>query len=149
MVTADKLDWLRTLNKSEIDAHRQAVDPDVLEREIARYDAKDAAEVSRRIRATAGRDAAVDEIVRLYREALAEHAGKGRYDEDGVWRAGAYLYVSGLRLMRLAWRLDRRYGPIKYHYVLPAYQRVKRLLRPKVRIKADREVPYESWARHG
>jgi hypothetical protein len=48
------------------------LDPQVILAEIGRYNAADAAEVSRRIRASAGLDAQVDQLVALYREVLAE-----------------------------------------------------------------------------
>ena len=51
---------------------RRPLDPQVILDEIRRYDAADAAEVSRRIRASAGLDAQVDQLVALYREVLAE-----------------------------------------------------------------------------
>jgi len=72
MVTTANLDRLRPLNFG-IRTLRDAVDPAALASRIAEYDAADAAEVSRRIRAAAGRDALVDEIVDLYREVLREH----------------------------------------------------------------------------
>jgi hypothetical protein len=49
MVTTHEVDQLRLVNFG-VRALRGDVDPDVLEREIARYDPQDAAEVSRRIR---------------------------------------------------------------------------------------------------
>lgn len=126
MVTTGELDRLRLLG---VRALCQPVDPQVLAVEIARYDPQDAAEVSRRIRATAGRDGAVDEILALYQEVLAEHVSRGGHGANAEWRAGAYINLLGWRLLRLAWRLDRRYGPMKYRVVLPASQRIKRLLR--------------------
>ena len=51
---------------------RRPLDPQVILAEIRRYDAADAAEVSRRIRASAGLDAQVDQLVALYCEVLAE-----------------------------------------------------------------------------
>src|SRR5205823_6390907 len=79
MVTTAALDRLRALNFG-IRTLREPLVPEVLAREIARYDPADAAQVSRRIRAEAGREAAVDEIVGVYGEILAEHA---RHSEDG------------------------------------------------------------------
>jgi glycosyltransferase involved in cell wall biosynthesis len=118
MVTTGELDRLRALG---IHALCQPVDPQVLALEIARYDSQDATEVSRRIRATAGRDGAVDEILALYQEVLAEHVSRGGNDANAGWRAAAYINL-------LEWRLHRRYGPIKYRVVLPAYRRVLSVL---------------------
>ena len=56
-------------------ALREKVAADVLEKEIARYDPRDAATVSQRIRSTAGRDAAIDQIIELYQEVVREFAG--------------------------------------------------------------------------
>jgi len=64
----------------------------VLTREIARYDARDAAEVSKHIRAAAGREQAVDEIVALYHEVLTEYRGAFPRDAQAEARAtAAYL----------------------------------------------------------
>jgi hypothetical protein len=127
MVTSGELDRLRPLNFGRR-ALSRPVDPEVVGREIARYDAEDAAEVSRRIRATAGRDAVVDEIATLYQEVLAEHAGRGGRDRAAGSRAAAYLQVLAWQVLRLGWRLDRRYGPVKYRVVLPASQRIRSML---------------------
>jgi len=58
-------------------------------KEIARYDAVDAAEVSRRMRSSAGIDATVDEIIALYGEILAEYAGANAVDAEAEGRAAA------------------------------------------------------------
>jgi len=191
MVTTNNLDRLRPLNFG-IRALREAVSAEALAREIARYDANDAAEVSRRIRATAGRDAVIDELVSIYQEVLAESAGQpndaiAEYhaasaylraqaprlkERDGLWIAyqaiqkerdrlqterdriqaeravlRAELAASNeqvgiqhqqssatqaeLERMRntLGWRLLNRYGPVKHRFVLPAYHRLKKLLK--------------------
>jgi hypothetical protein len=60
----------------------------VLEREIARYDPQDAAEVSRRIRETAGREKAMEQIVALYHDVVSEFATCKR-DLDAEARAEA------------------------------------------------------------
>jgi hypothetical protein len=49
------------------------VQAEILTRELMNYDPQDAAEVSRRIRQQAGLESAVDALVELYEEALAEH----------------------------------------------------------------------------
>lgn len=121
MVTTGELDRLRSLNFGR-HTLSEPVHPGVIGWEIARYDPKDAAEVSRRIRATAGRDGAVDGLLELYREVLREHVRRGRAKDNARERAMAYAYFLG-------WRLCRRYGPIKYRFVMPAYQRMMRLLK--------------------
>ena len=92
MVTTAALDRLRALNFG-IRTLREPLVPEVLAREIARYDPADAAQVSRRIRAEAGREAAVDEIVGIYGEVLAEHA---RHSEDREDTRAASLYLQWL-----------------------------------------------------
>jgi hypothetical protein len=74
MVTTGEMDRLRRLNFG-IRTLQERVDADVLEREIERYDAEDAAEVSQRIRTTAGRDAAIDQILAIYHDVIREFDG--------------------------------------------------------------------------
>ena len=88
MVTTGELEQLRQLNFG-IRTLRDSLHPDVLTREIARYDAVDAAEVSRRIRASAGLEAAVDDIVALYREVLCEYTTSHVVDAEAEGRAAA------------------------------------------------------------
>lgn len=79
MVTTGQLDQLRPLNFG-IRTLRNPLEPEILLREIKRYHPADAAEVSRRIRATAGHEAVVDELISLYREVIAEHQRAGETD---------------------------------------------------------------------
>jgi hypothetical protein len=74
MVTAEEFDRLRSLNFG-IRAIRNPLDAEMIAREIARYDPQDAAEVSRRIRSTAGRARSIDEILSLYEEVISEYRG--------------------------------------------------------------------------
>ena len=91
MVTSGELDRLRRFNFG-IRTLREKVAADVLEKEIARYDPRDAATVSQRIRSTAGRDAAIDQIIELYQEVVREFAGGATRDQDAEARAeAAYL----------------------------------------------------------
>ena len=95
MVTTQKLEQLRVLNCG-IRTLRAPLDPDVLVREIADYDPLDAAEVSRRIRATAGRDATVDELLVFYRDVLKEYANGGAPDltAEGAAAAAYFRWLS-------------------------------------------------------
>lgn len=88
LVTSAELARLRGLNFG-IRALREVPSPDALAREIARYDAADAAEVSRRVRAVAGRDRAVDEMVTLYREVIDESRAVKTCDAGEEGRAAA------------------------------------------------------------
>jgi hypothetical protein len=91
MVTASELERLRRLNFG-IRTLREKIDVEFLEHEIARYDPADAATVSQRIRDTAGREAAIDQILALYDEVISEFATGGARDEDAEARAeAAYL----------------------------------------------------------
>lgn len=85
LVTMRELEELRRLNFG-VRVLRERLDADALARQIARYDPHDAAEVSLRIRATAGLEAAVDEIVALYREVIDEFTTGG---EPGGARAAS------------------------------------------------------------
>jgi hypothetical protein len=71
MVTTAELDRLRRGNFG-IRTLNENLDAELLLREIRRYDPKDAAEVSRRIRTTAGLGSVIDDAVVLYREVIEE-----------------------------------------------------------------------------
>jgi hypothetical protein len=73
-----------------------------LEREIARYDAADAAEASRRVRLAADRQSAIDQLVALYEEVIAEQAEEGS-DPDADGRAAATY----LRTLAMNWQAQR------------------------------------------
>ena len=88
MVTTADFDRLRRLNFG-MRALDRPIDAGLLETEIARYDAGDAAQVSRRVRETAGLDSLVDETVALYREVIDEYATLGPVDPIAESRAGA------------------------------------------------------------
>jgi hypothetical protein len=98
MVTTGNLSDLRPLNFG-MRALRERPTPEALAREIARYDAADAAEVSRRVRAEAGQGALADELVALYREVLDEHRAGPPADPAAEERAAAaYLQWLAPRL---------------------------------------------------
>jgi hypothetical protein len=91
LVRAADVDRLRRLNFG-----RRALDrplaAETLLAEMARYDAADAAEASRRVRAAAGLDEAVASFVALYHEVVAEQAAAGPADAAAELRdASAYL----------------------------------------------------------
>jgi hypothetical protein len=72
MVTMGNVDRLRPLNFG-IRALCNPVNADLLAREIACYNPLDAFEVSKHIRASAGRESALDELVSVYQEVTDEH----------------------------------------------------------------------------
>lgn len=88
LVTSAELDRLRPLNFG-IRTLRDPLTAGVLASQIERYDPADAAEVSRRIRATAGIEEAVDRMTALYEEVLAEHRRKGNPPAEEESRAAA------------------------------------------------------------
>lgn len=98
MVTSGELDRLLPLNFG-IRSMRRIFDPDAfaqkLSQEIARYDPADAELVTRRIRASCGREGAVDEFVSLYEEAINEYGAVGGRDVYAEARA-ASAYVREL-----------------------------------------------------
>lgn len=69
LVTTDELEKLRRLNFG-IRALNEKVSPDLLLRQIERYDAADAAEVSRRFRAGSDLGSVVDDALALYGEVI-------------------------------------------------------------------------------
>jgi cellulose synthase/poly-beta-1,6-N-acetylglucosamine synthase-like glycosyltransferase len=54
--------------------------------------------------------------------------------------------LAAIRRSELLQPLHRRYGPIKYRYVLPAWRRLAKLLRPGRRHEPDAGVSYQLWA---
>lgn len=90
MVTVAELDSLRPLNFG-IRTLREPLNTGTLVREINRYDSRDAAEVCRRIRADAGLDFIVDELISLYHEVIDEFANSSRDEVEEGRAAAAYL----------------------------------------------------------
>ena len=98
MVTTGELDQLQRLNFG-IRTLRDKAEAHIIARELARYDPVDAAEVTRRVRATSGVDTVIDQIIDLYEEVLAEHRasnGTGA-DSEGLF-AAAYLRGVAVRM---------------------------------------------------
>jgi hypothetical protein len=114
MVTAKELDRLRPLNFG-IRTLSEPLHAATIVREIDRYDREDAAEVCRRVRATAGLESIVDELIGLYHEVIQEYrsTANGNADEEGR-AAAAYLRqlkidfaTHGAASMRLRERMQR------------------------------------------
>jgi hypothetical protein len=70
---------------------REPVSSEVLAREIARYDARDAKAVSARVRASAGRESVVDELVKIYKDAIANFKESKRDPSTEQRAASDYL----------------------------------------------------------
>ena len=88
MVTSNELERLRGMNFGQRTL-KNKISADLIAGEVARYDALDAAEVSRSIRATAGLDKMVDETIREYHEVLAEYKAAVRPDLETEEREAA------------------------------------------------------------
>ena len=236
MVTTENFDSLRTLNFG-IRALRNSATVDALSREIARFESSDAARVSTRIRAEAGREQALDNLISIYHEVVAEYRST-RLDDprSELHAAAAYLRMLAPRLKErddvslhlskvvaardealahmeaklserdhaialgdaasfakdqdaaikdatiaandqvlaardaalaakeaelaaaktdlakvtnsLAWRVVNRYGPIKYRFVLPLYERAANLLSSKRQTNVHHTKDNNSNATH-
>ena len=92
VILVDEMGLGRLVTSSDFAAQRRAnfgrrllerpVTAKLLSAEIARYDAKDAMRVSRRMRDCGGLVEAVDSLVALYQEVVSEHAGEGAPDPE-------------------------------------------------------------------
>jgi glycosyl transferase family 4 len=99
MVTSSNFDDLRPLNFG-FEALSDPLRGEPLAREIARYDAADAARVRDLLRSRAGLVPAVGNLVRIYEEVL----GEGRLMQDGpAWRPDRWPIRRSL-FLRLYWR---------------------------------------------
>lgn len=110
LVTTRELEELRRLNFG-VRVMREQLDADTLTRQIARYDPHDAAEVSRRIRANAGLESAVDEIVALYREVVDEYQAGGERGGASVAAEEGRAAAAYLRWLTLSLRAEREALP--------------------------------------
>jgi hypothetical protein len=130
MVTTANLDRLRPLGFG-IRTLTEPVTVEGLAREIARYDAADAAALSRRVRAVAGTAVLVDQLVALYHEVMDEHRAAPADDLAAEQRAAAAY---------LQWLAPRLY---ERDLLRVALERVLRLplLGRALRARARRESP--------
>jgi hypothetical protein len=109
LVTRADLDALRLLNLG-VRTLRDPVTPEGLLREIRRYDAHDSAGVSRRVRETAGMEEALDRLLDLYAEVIAEGERLAPWPlEPEARAAAAYLsrWTAGTQRELRALRTDR------------------------------------------
>ena len=100
MVTTSNVAQLRPLNFG-IRALREALNAEVISHEIARYDPTNATTVSGHIRATAGRDEVIDELLSLYHEVIDEYSQMPEPNRVAEQRAvAAYLRDLAARLFQ-------------------------------------------------
>ena len=100
LVTVKNLDWLRAVNFGHR-ALQKPLETGTVLSELANYDPMDAAAVSARIRATAGRGQMVAAILDLYEEAIEEYRGAAKPDAEEEGRASAsYLRWLAIQFKR-------------------------------------------------
>ena len=144
MVTSENLQQLRPLNFG-LRALREELSSEVISREIARYNPQDAARVSQLIRANAGRDAVVEELISLHRDVVQEYELSSHDPIAELQAASKYLRELSPRLKSVedavgketaarlnemenelkliknsrGWRLISRYSAIKHKLLSP------------------------------
>ena len=97
LVTLQQFEELRPLNFG-IRTLREPLQAEILVREIERYDARDAAAVSEVVRATAGHESIIDELIGLYEEVIGEQQlCLAQIDSDEEGRAAA-AYLRQLKI---------------------------------------------------
>lgn len=100
MVSTSEFERLRRLNFG-IRTLRSRLGAETIVREIARYDPRDAAGVSRMVRANAGLDEAAERFIALYHEVIREHRARPSPDRLGELRsASAYLRATAPLMKR-------------------------------------------------
>jgi Glycosyltransferase Family 4 len=100
MVTTGALDTLRRFNFGRR-VLREPIRPAILAREMARYDPVDATAVSQRIRAIAGHDDLMHDLIRIYEHVVADHRRSQAIDGHAEGRAAA-PYLRQLQSEQLA-----------------------------------------------
>ena len=102
MVTTVELERLRSLNFG-LRTLSSPLDATTIVREIDRYDREDAAAVSKTIRATAGSDQVIDQLIELYVEVIREYksAGNGSIAGDGSIESEGRAAAAYLRQLKL------------------------------------------------
>lgn len=114
MVTMEEFHKLRPLNFGILTL-RAPLEPDLLLREIERYEPADAAAVSELVRTTASHETVIEELIGLYKEVIEEYQHSNHIDIDEEGRAAAaYLRqlkmdfaIHGAASLRLRERLER------------------------------------------
>src|SRR5215208_6315848 len=55
--------------------------------------------------------------------------------------------IAGFRTAPILQPMHRRYGPIKYNHVLPAFRGIRRFLKPGLRGEPSDKALYQLWAK--
>lgn len=91
MVSAAEFDQLRRFNFGFMSTRQRPFTIEEVLAQMARYDASDAAEVSRLVRTTAGLETTVDRLLEIYSEIIAEHQQAVPSPEEELKAAAVYL----------------------------------------------------------
>jgi hypothetical protein len=121
MVTTENVERLRRLNFG-LRTLREPLSRDAVAREIARFDPVDAARVTQAIRATAGADAAIEALIQVYRDVIADWEIEPRRPAEEMRAASAYLQSL---VPRLRWADDPR--ALKYLVLRALRRRLARM----------------------
>lgn len=105
LVTTENLETLLRFDSTTKRLWHRPLDPDLLVAEMAHYDARDATEVSHRLRRWADLDGVVQQLLAIYDEVLSEHGAAGRRQAEEA--AAVAAYWRGSRQRRLRDRLKR------------------------------------------
>lgn len=145
LVTAANVDGLRRLNFGIRTLGRPLTRAGV-SRELAKYDPIDAAEVTRKVRSTAGLDAAVDGLIGIYEDVIEEHRRDGPADAALELRAAAdYLADAGAGLRTAHSVRSHAYGLLRQVYFECERSAVLRAALP--RRSAARRLGAKLWSR--
>jgi len=121
LVTSANVEPLQRLNFGVRTLSRPLA-PEVIAGELARYDPEDARRVTERIRTTSSLEAAVDALVALYEDVIAEHRDSAdTRAEDDLRNAAAYL-----RSFQPAARTDYRLRSHAFGFLQALYYRCER-----------------------
>ena len=122
LVTTENMESLRKLNFG-IRALRSPMEPGILSQQIAYYNAVDAARVSAWIRHTAGMECALDDLVSLYEEVVAEYRQLPAPDPAAELRAASTY------LRHWVWNLTAQHeARIQHEHLKIDYQRQRQEL---------------------
>jgi hypothetical protein len=106
MVTSAEFPELRCLNFG-LRTLSQAVTPEAIGRQIARFSASDAQEVTRQARATAGLEQQIDDALALYEDVIREHLALAPADEPSE-RTELADYLRTLTSVREMWAFQEQ-----------------------------------------
>jgi hypothetical protein len=134
MVTSAEFDRLRLLNFG-FKALQEPFHPESILREICRYDAQDAVRVRDQLRASAGLDQAVKELVEVYQQVIEEQnrtPSRPVREMTGRYRLSLLLDTLRLKVFTTWDLLKRRYGnPLNR---LPGIGLVKQVVKRILRV---------------